>query len=554
MRILPPGRSYRPLAWLVACIVAILVGDLLAARYIRLSRRDATRTVLLDVRLDLLERARTLEAALRSARSGLEFIAGVPSISLAPSALRSPDKVVVRFKRQSAEGDLIRYLNAHAEIERVIVRDGAGQAVVAVGRRASFPVLIPLQAADRDVEAGRLRASIPLPGGEGSLEAHLNPASLLQSQAAGTRRAVLLDERGERLAGDPDADRSLREAPAALREQVIADAATKADAGWAISAVRVKVAGFEPSPTWTLVRCEREDALIAALLPLLAGYRTTFAFHLLGLVFTLLLGGTAVRLALRRARLEEAAAKEAQLRALETRLHDADRMAAVGRTAATLAHEVRNPLEGMRNWLALADHEAKTLGADGVLRYTSKVRDGIGMVAEVVRRVLEMSAPSGKGFQEIDLNVVVKDTLAMVEGTPPFNGVAIVTQVPTEPLRLRGDRVLLGQLLLNLVLNARDAMPHGGTLRVVTEASDGEMRLMVRDSGPGIEESARENLFEMGTSTKGSTGIGLALCARVARVHGGTLVATNAPEGGAVFTLTLPDAGAGTPAIEGLAS
>jgi signal transduction histidine kinase len=554
MRVLPPGRSYRPLAWLVACIVAILVGDLLAARYIQLSRREATRTALLDVRVDLLERARSLEAALRSARSGLEFIAGVPSIAFAPGGMRSKDPTVVRFKRQSVEGDLIRYLETHSEIERAIVRDGDGRAVVAVGRRASSPVLLPLQAADIDVESGRLRASIPLPGGEGVLEAHLNPASLFSSQATGTGRAVLLGERGEPLAGDGEAFRSWIEAPATLRHEVLANADTKSVDGWAISAVRVKAAGFEPAPTWTLVRCEREDALIAALLPLLAGYRTTFAFHILGLLGTLALGATAVRLALRRARLEEAAAQEAQLRALETRLHDADRMAAVGRTAATLAHEVRNPLEGMKNWLALADHEARSLGAEGVLRYTSKVRDGIAMVAEVVRRVLEMSAPSGKGFQEIDLNVVVKDTLAMVEGTPAFSGVTLVTQLPTEPLRLRGDRVLLGQLLLNLVLNARDAMPHGGTLRVVTETSGGEMRLLVRDSGPGIEEAAREKLFEMGTSTKGSTGIGLALCARVARVHGGTLEAANAPEGGAVFTLRLPDAGASTPAIEGLAS
>src|SRR5687767_5648253 len=130
MHVLPPGRSYRPLAWLVACIAAILVGDLLAARYISLSRGEATRMALLEARLDLLERARALEAALRSARSGLEFIAGVPSLAVAPEALRASDPAVARFRRQAAEGDLIRYLLAHSEIERVIVRDGAGEPVV----------------------------------------------------------------------------------------------------------------------------------------------------------------------------------------------------------------------------------------------------------------------------------------------------------------------------------------------------------------------------------------------------------------------------------------
>jgi signal transduction histidine kinase len=114
-----------------------------------------------------------------------------------------------------------------------------------------------------------------------------------------------------------------------------------------------------------------------------------------------------------------------------------------------------------------------------------------------------------------------------------------------EPVPILGDQVLLRQMLLNLILNARDAMPGGGRVRVAALAGGGGVRLVVRDTGPGLPAALVGGAFESGISGKGSTGMGLAFCARIAHAHGGSLDAANDPAGGAVITFRAP---AGQPA------
>jgi len=108
-----------------------------------------------------------------------------------------------------------------------------------------------------------------------------------------------------------------------------------------------------------------------------------------------------------------------------------------------------------------------------------------------------------------------------------------------------GNQVLLGQVFLNLALNACEAQPHGGEVKVVVFAEEGGWAVVeFADRGPGIAPGDAERIFEPFYSTKGSTGLGLSICHAIARQHGGSLSASDRPGGGASFVLRLPGLGA----------
>ena len=108
---------------------------------------------------------------------------------------------------------------------------------------------------------------------------------------------------------------------------------------------------------------------------------------------------------------------------------------------------------------------------------------------------------------------------------------------------MQGVRSDLEQLLLNLVLNAIDAMPAGGDLRLEGRDTSGQIQISIADTGPGLSSDVAKRIFEPFFTTKGKgTGLGLAIVYRIAEMHGGEIVAENREEGGAVFTLTLPRA------------
>ena len=524
--------------WALACVVVVLAGHFVGLWAIRRSRTEALNVAVLGMRVDLAERARSLEATLRSSAAELRFLATSPALADLPAGLSDEDPAVARFRRLEAEGRFLRYLTAHPEIERLFVRDSDGATLVAVGRRASFPVPLPPSAVAAASTAGRLRQEVELPDGAGELVADLHPAGLLSSLATGTGRAVLLDAEGSPLAGTPEAFRRLR------------DAGDPPGEGWVRSGLEVEPPGLPTDRSWTLVRAEREDELLAGLGSVAGGYQALLLLDGLAVLATVALGLVAVRQAQRRARLEEAAAQRERLAAMEARVHEADRLASVGRVAATLAHEVRNPLEGMRNWLSLAEQEARALESERLLGDIRRVGEGIDRLAEVVRRVLQLARPSGGGRESRDHDEVVRETVASIESTRPFRDHRILVECHGDLPRLSGDKVLLGQLLLNLLLNARDATPGGGPLEVSTGVEGRHAHLRVRDHGPGLDPELAPRLFEPFASGKASTGLGLSLCARVANVHGGAIEARNAEGGGALFELSLPVEGEEAPAVE----
>ncbi len=233
---------------------------------------------------------------------------------------------------------------------------------------------------------------------------------------------------------------------------------------------------------------------------------------------------------------------------LEEKLLHAERLAVVGRMAAQVAHELRNPLSSISlNAELLADElsaipveqqsEAKTL-LDSITRE-------IDRLAAVSEEYLQFARLPEFAPAPTDVALLVEDLAEFAEIELTRAGVKVSVEANPVP-NISVDRKQLRQALLNLIRNALEAMDDGGTLTLRTGASEAGdcVEISVADTGRGVVDSATEHMFEPFFSTKdGGTGLGLSIARRIAHEHGGELTWRNSPEGGAIFTLSLPIAG-----------
>ncbi|HEX6961108.1 MAG TPA: ATP-binding protein, partial [Lacipirellula sp.] len=228
---------------------------------------------------------------------------------------------------------------------------------------------------------------------------------------------------------------------------------------------------------------------------------------------------------------DELAAKDAEL-ARQTRLAD------LGRMAAHVAHEVRNSLVPVNLYLSLL---RRRLSDDaGSLDVLAKVEAGFTALDATVNDLLSFTSnrqPQWRSFILQDLIGEILDSLA-----PQLEAQAIEVDVDVPPNTVvTADREMMRRAILNLVLNAVDAMPRGGDLVVTSYERRGGLELEIADSGPGLPEQDLPRLFDPFFTTKPSgTGLGLSIVHRIVEAHGGRLTAMNCPEGGAAFTIELP--------------
>ena len=228
-------------------------------------------------------------------------------------------------------------------------------------------------------------------------------------------------------------------------------------------------------------------------------------------------------------------------RCLETQALRHSRLAAMGEMAATLAHEVRNPLGAMELFVGLLEEEVADRPA--ALRLTAQVASGIADLNHLVTNILDYTRLPEPRRTAVDIDELVDDALlgsapALGEGVRIERGEAVQVECAL-------DRGLLIQTLLNLFRNAGDAMAGQGTLRIAVEPNARWVRIVVADSGPGIPPGREESIFAPFFTTKErGTGLGLAVARAAIAAHGGTLAVRPRPtpdEGtGAVFVLTLP--------------
>jgi signal transduction histidine kinase len=212
----------------------------------------------------------------------------------------------------------------------------------------------------------------------------------------------------------------------------------------------------------------------------------------------------------------------------------------VGQLAAGIAHEINNPLEGMANYLTLAQDALARGDTASAAQRLRGVQQGLQQAAGTVRQVLTQSEPGQAARQPVDVNRILADTVEFIRSRREFAGIRFGVALSEGSLPTLGNAIMLGQVASNLLLNACEAQPSGGAVDVVSRRDGGTVVVDVADRGPGVPESDRFRVFEPFFSTKQSSGLGLSVCHAITRQHDGDLKVLPREGGGAVFRMTLP--------------
>ncbi len=221
-----------------------------------------------------------------------------------------------------------------------------------------------------------------------------------------------------------------------------------------------------------------------------------------------------------------------------------NRLADLGHVASHVAHEVRNNLVPVTLYLSLLRRRISSDTAS--LDVLDKMAAGFAALDATVKDLLQFSSDRDPQLNTFFLRKLIEDVCASLAPQLAAQAIKHVIDVPVE-LTVTADQEMFRRAVLNLALNALDAMPDGGTLTVTSVSTPRGLELEVADSGSGLSDDAKARAFEPFFTTKcGGTGLGLAIVYRIAQVHGGDVMALNCPEGGAAFTLRIPQSQAAT--------
>jgi PAS domain S-box-containing protein len=229
------------------------------------------------------------------------------------------------------------------------------------------------------------------------------------------------------------------------------------------------------------------------------------------------------------------------LESINTQLQVSERLAALGRITAGVAHEVKNPLNSMRLWLENLK-ESLPAEADGASLQAVQVLDKeIDRLDAVVKRFLDFTRPMDIRLEATQLAELLRDVLEVAQPQLQKSGIQLAQLLPIDVPEVYVDRALLKQAVLNLVLNAAEAMPNGGQLRLVLSRRGESAEITVGDNGKGIPLENRQKIFQLFFTTRpGGSGIGLASTFRIVQLLNGSIDFTSEVGRGTTFRIELP--------------
>jgi two-component system NtrC family sensor kinase len=228
-----------------------------------------------------------------------------------------------------------------------------------------------------------------------------------------------------------------------------------------------------------------------------------------------------------------------ELRATQRQMVRSEKLAMAGRLAAAIAHEVNNPLQAIRLYLELLAGRRNDEPRNR--EYLDVVQNQVDRIANIITRLLELYQPSGEAYTPVDLNALVKDLVALFSRRLRDSGISVELDLAEGLPPIIGARNGLRQVCLNVLLNAIEAMPDGGPLRITSQATGDAVCVSFVDSGIGIAPEDLPHVFDPFFSTKhDGAGLGLAASLRIVQEHGGDLAIESRPGSGTTVRLSLP--------------
>ena len=229
------------------------------------------------------------------------------------------------------------------------------------------------------------------------------------------------------------------------------------------------------------------------------------------------------------------------LESINTQLQVSERLAALGRITAGVAHEVKNPLNSMRLWLENLKESLPAEPDSGTTQAVQVLDKEIDRLDAVVKRFLDFTRPMDVRLEATQLADVLKEVLEIAKPQLRKSKIQVAQLLPIDVPEVYVDRALLKQAVLNLVLNAVDAMPSGGQLRLMLSRRGEMAEITVGDTGKGIPLENRQKIFQLFFTTRpGGSGIGLASTFRIVQLHNGSIDFTTEVGRGTTFRIELP--------------
>jgi signal transduction histidine kinase len=217
-----------------------------------------------------------------------------------------------------------------------------------------------------------------------------------------------------------------------------------------------------------------------------------------------------------------------------------ERLATIGKMAAHVTHEIRNPLSSIGLNVELLEEELGSDESEG-RQLVKAIKNEVERLTQLSEQYLSVARHQPPRLEEEDLGEVVSEASDFMRRDLERHGVETRIDISPDLPSVRVDEAQLKQALFNLLRNAREAMAEGGIVQVSVEGSDDGVDIVVDDEGAGMDEGTRAKLFEPFFTTKGhGTGLGLAITRQIVEAHGGRIACESRPERGTRFRIHLP--------------